>query len=99
MQRVLVSRAQVRPPSKRRVPTNRPLTGADHPGLLITPCMRSDPCCKYSTFCYALCFSVKDGSESHLGTYNAIRRFSTLCKELNMQGNFFFETNKNLPHH
>ncbi|SPP83295.1 uridine-cytidine kinase isoform X2 [Drosophila guanche] len=33
------------------------------------------------------------------GTYNAIRRFSTLCKELNMQGNFFFDTNKNLPHH
>ncbi|XP_037719308.1 uridine-cytidine kinase isoform X1 [Drosophila subpulchrella] len=44
-------------------------------------------------------FAGPDGSESHLGTYNAIRRFSTLCKELNMQGNFFFETNKNLPHH
>ncbi|XP_016952792.1 uridine-cytidine kinase isoform X1 [Drosophila biarmipes] len=44
-------------------------------------------------------FGGPDGSESHLGTYNAIRRFSTLCKELNMQGNFFFETNKNLPHH
>ncbi|KAH8323634.1 uridine-cytidine kinase isoform X2 [Drosophila bipectinata] len=38
-----------------------------------------------------------DGSGN--GTYNAIRRFSTLCKELNMQGNFFFATNKNLPHH
>ncbi|XP_017009245.1 uridine-cytidine kinase isoform X1 [Drosophila takahashii] len=44
-------------------------------------------------------FAGPDGSESQLGTYNAIRRFSTLCKELNMQGNFFFETNKNLPHH
>ncbi|EDW33958.1 GL21848 [Drosophila persimilis] len=38
-------------------------------------------------------------SSSGNGTYNAIRRFSTLCKELNMQGNFFFDTNKNLPHH
>ncbi|XP_017084162.1 uridine-cytidine kinase isoform X1 [Drosophila eugracilis] len=44
-------------------------------------------------------FAGPDGSDSQLGTYNAIRRFSTLCKELNMQGNFFFETNKNLPHH
>ncbi|XP_034486995.1 uridine-cytidine kinase isoform X1 [Drosophila innubila] len=33
------------------------------------------------------------------GTYNAIRRFSTLCKELTMKGNVFFDTNKNLPHH
>ncbi|ALC46380.1 CG6364 [Drosophila busckii] len=33
------------------------------------------------------------------GTYNAIRRFSTLCKELTMKNNVFFETNKNLPHH
>ncbi|KAH8385917.1 hypothetical protein KR200_006317 [Drosophila serrata] len=44
-------------------------------------------------------FAGPDGTESQHGTYNAIRRFSTLCKELNMQGNFFFETNKNLPHH
>ncbi|XP_017047082.1 uridine-cytidine kinase isoform X1 [Drosophila ficusphila] len=44
-------------------------------------------------------FAGPDGNERHLGTYNAIRRFSTLCKELNMQGNFFFETNKNLPYH
>ncbi|KAH8312066.1 hypothetical protein KR044_009235, partial [Drosophila immigrans] len=41
------------------------------------------------------------GSSSSTGsnTYNAIRRFSTLCKELTMKGNVFFETNKNLPHH
>ncbi|KAH8247242.1 hypothetical protein KR038_000878 [Drosophila bunnanda] len=44
-------------------------------------------------------FAGPDGTENQQGTYNAIRRFSTLCKELNMQGNFFFETNKNLPHH
>ncbi|KMZ05526.1 uridine-cytidine kinase isoform X1 [Drosophila teissieri] len=42
-------------------------------------------------------FAGPDGS--NLGTYNAIRRFSTICKELNMQGNYFFETNKNLPYH
>ncbi|XP_068157050.1 uridine-cytidine kinase isoform X1 [Drosophila tropicalis] len=40
-----------------------------------------------------------DASDNKTGTYNAIRRFSTLCKELNMQGNFFFDRNKNLPHH
>ncbi|KPU74887.1 uncharacterized protein Dana_GF20736, isoform B [Drosophila ananassae] len=45
-------------------------------------------------------FAGPDGDDgSGNGTYNAIRRFSTLCKELNMQGNFFFATNKNLPHH
>ncbi|XP_060651095.1 uridine-cytidine kinase isoform X1 [Drosophila nasuta] len=40
--------------------------------------------------------AVASGSSN---TYNAIRRFSTLCKELTMKGNVFFETNKNLPHH
>ncbi|KAH8383524.1 hypothetical protein KR009_009145 [Drosophila setifemur] len=39
------------------------------------------------------------GDEGGNGTYNAIRRFSTLCKELSKQDNFFFATNKNLPHH
>ncbi|KRF82935.1 uridine-cytidine kinase isoform X1 [Drosophila virilis] len=41
------------------------------------------------------------GADAAIGnsTYNAIRRFSTLCKELTMRGNVFFETNKNLPHH
>ncbi|KAH8278789.1 hypothetical protein KR018_009478, partial [Drosophila ironensis] len=39
------------------------------------------------------------GGDEGNGTYTAIRRFSTLCKELHLQGNFFFATNKNLPHH
>ncbi|KAH8359014.1 hypothetical protein KR093_003870, partial [Drosophila rubida] len=43
--------------------------------------------------------AASGNSSSSSNTYNAIRRFSTLCKELTMKGNVFFETNKNLPHH
>ncbi|KAI8121831.1 hypothetical protein CVS40_7197 [Lucilia cuprina] len=32
-------------------------------------------------------------------SYQAIRRFSTLCKELTIQSNVFFEKNKNLTQH
>lgn len=49
--------------------------------------------------CTFVCVSYMKDAAIGNSTYNAIRRFSTLCKELTMKGNAFFETNKNLPHH